>query len=379
VHAGAEGFVVSVLDSAKRVSNRTQLALSENPEFLAQREVLAAELKIFQRRLSMARTDEPAKVQAIKSRLLALNAKIDQLEKKIERLKIRAPIDGVWVAPQLDQLIGAFVQPGDFIGHVAGTQNVIVRALADQTVGPRIDEKNYPQVEMRVKGMPEIFIKGSIVKVFPAGSGRLPTPSMGYAAEGSLAVDPSDPDGTKTTENFFEIQIEPDVFRTDHGPQRAGGQARTKVMVTNTGTARITGLATIRLWASRDSAVDASDLLIGWLEEPAAIDIGSGQSKLFVIDVTFPDLAGQEQYQLITTISPYQPVMDSNGNDRLAQAEPEAGGSWPQVTGTVGEVNAFAALLPGQRVVVRFETGKRPLAHQWWLTIRQLVQRRFKI
>jgi putative peptide zinc metalloprotease protein len=36
-------------------------------------------------------------------------------------------------------------------------------------------------------------------------------------------------------------------------------------------------------------------------------------------------------------------------------------------------------LLPGQRVVVRFELASRPLAAQWWQSLRQLLQRRFQI
>ena len=38
-----------------------------------------------------------------------------------------------------------------------------------------------------------------------------------------------------------------------------------------------------------------------------------------------------------------------------------------------------AELRPGQRVVLRFETGRKPLAVQWWHSLRRLVQRRFKI
>ncbi len=35
------------------------------------------------------------------------------------------------------------------------------------------------------------------------------------------------------------------------------------------------------------------------------------------------------------------------------------------------------ALWPGQRVVVRFHLSKKPLAEQWWRSLRQLVQRRY--
>jgi len=36
-------------------------------------------------------------------------------------------------------------------------------------------------------------------------------------------------------------------------------------------------------------------------------------------------------------------------------------------------------LLTGQRVVVRIQMNSKPLAVQWWLSVRQLFQRRFHI
>lgn len=38
-----------------------------------------------------------------------------------------------------------------------------------------------------------------------------------------------------------------------------------------------------------------------------------------------------------------------------------------------------AALLSGQRVIIRFDTPSRPLAQQWWKSLLQLIQRRFAI
>ena len=37
------------------------------------------------------------------------------------------------------------------------------------------------------------------------------------------------------------------------------------------------------------------------------------------------------------------------------------------------------SLLPGQRVVVRIDMPKKPLMSQWFRSLRQLFQRRFRI
>ncbi|KKL46897.1 hypothetical protein LCGC14_2340960, partial [marine sediment metagenome] len=41
--------------------------------------------------------------------------------------------------------------------------------------------------------------------------------------------------------------------------------------------------------------------------------------------------------------------------------------------------NSGVKLLSGQRVVVRFETSRKPLMVQWWRALRQLLQRRFHV
>jgi len=43
------------------------------------------------------------------------------------------------------------------------------------------------------------------------------------------------------------------------------------------------------------------------------------------------------------------------------------------------EADSSIRLLPRQRVVARIQMHRKPLAVQWWLSIRQLFQRRFHI
>ncbi len=379
IHAGAEGFVVEASRSAQLIRAGDPLVVTENLELEAQLAAAEADRKILRRRLSIARTSEPAEFQAIKSQISARDAEISELNRQIGRLRIEAPIAGVWVAPQIDQLRGAFVRLGDFIGRIAETEHVIVRALADQTVGPRIDKKRYPRVEIRIKGRPDLYFMGTIVKVLPAGFERLPTPSMGYAAEGRLAVDPSDPEGTKTTERFFEVQIKPDTWQTNHGPKRAGGRAAVSVVVANTAGSALQGPAAIEVRLSADDVADDSDALIGTLVV-SMIDLEPGQSKAFTVEATFPDMLEPGPHHLVARIGPAESQdTPAPAIDAVAHAAAGAGDLFAGITIAVEQAKELTPLLPGQRVVARFQTGRWPLAYQWWLTIRQLVQRRFQI
>lgn len=261
IYAGTAGFVQKVHESGGQVTpDGKPLLIAENRVLEAQFKKLLAQRKRTHRQLHIAKTRQQAEVQAMVSQLRALDKQLAQHYQDLGRLRVTAPLEGVWIAPDIEKLVGGYVKAGDFLGRVASTDRLIVRALAEQTVGPRLDPDRYHRVEIRVKGRPAIYFEGVIEKILPAGLKRLPTASMGYAAQGALAVDPTDPEGTKAMENFFEVQID--------------------------------------------------------LKEVYARD---------------------------------------------------------------QEVETTVRLLPGQRVVVRFELGSRPLVFQWWHSIRQLVQRRFQV
>ncbi len=358
VHAGAAGFVMEVRDSGEHVNpDGEPLLVASNRGFETDLVSQLAQRKIARRQLAMAMEKTGAERDAIRSRRRAIDKNIEELRRKIERLRIVSPIRGVWVAPGIDRIVGAYVRPGDFIGRVASEGSLFVRALAGQTIGPWIDPVEHPRVEMRIKGRPEIYFTGKIFKVLPAGMQRLPTPSMGYAAQGALAVDPSDPEGTKTTEKFFEVHIQPDRLA--------------QVTLTNSGTTAARGEVTVRIESAADEAGGEVDRIVGTLG-PIAIELEPGESLTRTVNVAMPHGDGVANVGLIAVVD-----LSTSGGGAAAAAT-EAHGAPGQLVGEVGEVSMPSYLLPGQRVVVRFSMGSRPLAQQWWLSVRQLVQRRFQ-
>ena len=68
------------------------------------------------------------------------------------------------------------------------------------------DAKN---VEMRVKGRPDVILSGRIDEIFPAGQKVLPSQALGYAVGGSMSTDVNDPRGITASENFFEVRVQP--------------------------------------------------------------------------------------------------------------------------------------------------------------------------
>ena len=68
------------------------------------------------------------------------------------------------------------------------------------------------EVEIRVKGLPDIQVIGEITRRIEVGKDRLPSAALGYAAGGSIRTDTKDPKGTKAAEKFFELLVESNVM-----------------------------------------------------------------------------------------------------------------------------------------------------------------------
>ena len=63
-------------------------------------------------------------------------------------------------------------------------------------------------MQIRLNGRPDILLSGIITARGPAGHNILPSPALGYQIGGEFGIDPSDKNGTKTTESFLEVRID---------------------------------------------------------------------------------------------------------------------------------------------------------------------------
>ena len=208
LHMGESGFVEEVLASGTSVEKGDVVVEARNRSLETRLERLRRERRAAEARLGIAmREDRAGEAQSLRERLRALGDRIRVLERKVERLRVRAPFDGRWVAPKIERKEGAYLERGERLGLVAAMEDLIVRATADQGLGPRIDPDT--PLEIRVKGRPEQAFSGSIRRIVPAGQRELPSPALGYKAGGGMRVAPDDRKGTKTVKPFFELRIQP--------------------------------------------------------------------------------------------------------------------------------------------------------------------------
>ena len=113
------------------------------------------------------------------------------------------------VTPDIEKTIGMYLRRGEQVGFVASLNDVRIRATAGQKLAAMLVEQAYEQLEIRVKGRPDVMLTGRIEKIFPAGQELLPSEALGYTVGGSMPTVMQDPSGVRTAEKFFEIRIRP--------------------------------------------------------------------------------------------------------------------------------------------------------------------------
>ena len=212
VHAGENGILESFLpqpDDGAEVAEGTDLLDCTNPDLKTRHEVLLAEREKLLAQRRKAQTEEPAAAQIYSEQIAAKDEEIQRVEEKLAALKVRASFAGAWIAPKLDQAHGGYLRRGTQVGLLADLDELMIRAVADQTVAANIREAK-DEVEIRIQGRADMELTGKKSVVLPAGLKRLPSAALGYAAGGSMQIDPKDQKGTATMEPFFEVHVIPD-------------------------------------------------------------------------------------------------------------------------------------------------------------------------
>ena len=190
-----------------------------------------ARLRVIETELRAA-ASEPAKKQALEEHGKHARGSVARIEERINALRVDPPIDGTWVSPDSEHLEGAFLPRGTPIGEVLDFSDLIIRVVTMQELGPRIqrrlietfgytqtdDEKagmsvrvgpdhgNLMEVELRVKGRPDIEFSGKVEEI-SVGQHDLPYPSLSIAQGGPMLIDFNDPSGVRTPEQFFEVRV----------------------------------------------------------------------------------------------------------------------------------------------------------------------------
>ena len=107
---------------------------------------------------------------------------------------------------QRSRVPGRWHRQGAVLGYVLGTDEPIVRVAVEQAEADLVGAFTRAVAVRLVDDIGRV-IEGRITRRVPAGRDEAPSKALAATGGGLLAVDPRDPEGRKTLERVFQIDV----------------------------------------------------------------------------------------------------------------------------------------------------------------------------
>ncbi|MBX3385370.1 MAG: PqqD family peptide modification chaperone [Phycisphaeraceae bacterium] len=209
----SEGFVE---EAHKRIGDRVEageaiLTLS-NPDLVAQRDAVESQIRENRVIERLALTQgEPGGAEIARERIRVLREQMEELNRRIDGLVVRAPQSGVIVTSNPELLLGAFIKRGDPVCEIVDTESVRVAAILDQRQAGWLAglEPDSYKVEMRAVSDAHKLLVGGRVSTPGAGQRILPGPALGFEGGGTIETERDDRSGRIAKRPVFTVYVEP--------------------------------------------------------------------------------------------------------------------------------------------------------------------------
>ena len=208
IRAGTDCFVTEVL-----ARNSDEVTLGQ-PLLRCEDPFLAAEVEVHTATLLEARaryTSEPPQARVRREILQKeIDTAADALKHAADRLaelEIVSPSAGRLILPEAHKLPGSHVRQGSVLGYILSPRSArVVAAVGQEDIALVRDLTS--SVDLRFASQPSTTIRTTVSREIPGANDRLPSPVLGTEGGGSIPVDPTDPDQTRTLSPTFQVEIE---------------------------------------------------------------------------------------------------------------------------------------------------------------------------
>lgn len=223
LRAGEGGFITEILARpGQDLRSGETVFVLRNAELVSEHEQTLARLE--RARLTYARATEksPAEAEAALTQIRTLEERALQLADRIERLKVRSPIDGQFVAlgggGSSEHLVGRYVQRGTLMAMVMTADELVVRAeISDRErayVFRGADEEIVTvPASIRVRGSAFDVIPARATSMAPTAAATVSNPTLTTRYGGDILLDPNDPEGVRTVHRFATVIVRPEAER----------------------------------------------------------------------------------------------------------------------------------------------------------------------
>jgi putative peptide zinc metalloprotease protein len=208
VRAGVDGFVSRLLVEPGRVVDVGEaLVESEDPALDAQLKSSNGRVRELEAQLASERFTDRVQAEITSTELRQARAELEDESTRVERLTARSTAHGVFAVPTPEDLEGRFVREGQALGYVLPPGSRIIRAAIQQDDIDLVRNR-LRAVAVRLTERIEAAVPVRLIREVPAGGEQLPSKALGGSGGGAVAVDPQDPNGTKSLQRVFQVDLE---------------------------------------------------------------------------------------------------------------------------------------------------------------------------
>jgi putative peptide zinc metalloprotease protein len=206
--AGADGFVLRVLaEPGADVKVGDLLVQTRDPSLEARVAVLEAELRELRARHHAERRIDLVRAQITLDEIAAAEARLARARERVGDVVIRSPADGSFLmSSAAADLVGRFLKQGELVGYVVGPYVATARVVVPQS-DIALVRQHTERVDLRLSSRVGQRLETAIRRHVPAATDRLPSRALGTAGGGPIPVDPQDPDGLRTLEKVFQLDV----------------------------------------------------------------------------------------------------------------------------------------------------------------------------
>ena len=151
--------------------------------------------------------ESQADLKPIESLLTAIQKRLNRIIENRNNLVITAPIDGIWVAPTVDELIGVWLRRGTPLGQLVNDDEFFLVSVVSQKDTSWLFSNEILSSSVKLTGQAYETLPVLDYDVIPAEQVSLPSAALGFGAGGGVAIDVTDQSGLAAAEPFYEVRL----------------------------------------------------------------------------------------------------------------------------------------------------------------------------
>lgn len=203
------GFLTDVRVSNGQQVEAGQLLATLSNELL-DHGVRRMELAVQESRARLRRleaTGNPTQATVERERLSRLQQDLQTTQRRQDAMAIHAPFDGRVIAPDLDRVHGRFLRMGEPVLAVASLEATRVTAAVETADIAALQSEDVRGTRIRFRALPARIFTGTIERIHPSATHQAPPAPLTSAAGGPILLDPQAPQGARTLEPWYRVDV----------------------------------------------------------------------------------------------------------------------------------------------------------------------------